>query len=101
MANVYLAVVGGPGSFSKLMVLKALRSDVQAAPEFIQMFLDEARLSARFNHPNIVQAYEVGESNGTYFIAMEYLDGQTLRGVQRKFAGAFPLEEELRVLADT
>ncbi|HEX6239670.1 MAG TPA: protein kinase [Polyangiales bacterium] len=101
MANVYLAVVGGPGSFSKLMVLKALRSDVQAAPEFIQMFLDEARLSARFNHPNIVQAYEVGEANGTYFIAMEYLDGQTLRSVQRKFAGAFPLEEELRVLADT
>jgi serine/threonine-protein kinase len=101
MASVYLAVVGGPGSFSKLMVLKALRSDVQAAPEFIQMFLDEARLSARFNHPNIVQAYEVGEANGTYFLAMEYLDGQTLRAVQRKFAGAFPLEEELRVLADT
>jgi eukaryotic-like serine/threonine-protein kinase len=101
MANVYLAVVGGPGSFSKLLVIKALRTDVQAAPEFVQMFLDEARLSARFNHPNIVQTYEVGEANGIYFIAMEYLDGQTLRTVQRKLAAALPLEEELRVLADT
>jgi serine/threonine protein kinase len=101
MANVYLAAVGGPGSFNKLLVIKALRSDVQTAPEFVQMFLDEARLSARFNHPNIVQTYEVGEADGVYFIAMEYLDGQTLRAVQRKLIGALPLEEELRVLAET
>jgi serine/threonine protein kinase len=59
MANVYLAVAAGFASFNKLLVLKTLRQD--ATPDFVHMFLDEARLSARFNHPNIVQAYEVGD----------------------------------------
>jgi len=97
MANVYLAVSAGLASFNKLLVLKTLRPD--ASPEFVQMFLDEARLSAWFNHPNIVQTYEVGEAGGSYFIAMEYLEGQSLRAVQRKLGDAFLLEDELRVLA--
>jgi len=99
MANVYLAVAAGFASFNKLLVLKTLRQD--ATPDFVHMFLDEARLSARFNHPNIVQAYEVGESNGTFFIALEYLEGQSLRAVQRKLGIAFPLEDELRAIAET
>lgn len=49
----------------------------------MQMFLDEARLTARLNHPNVVHIYEVGEVNGTYFIAMEYLDGQSLDSISR------------------
>lgn len=101
MANVYLAVAAGPASFSKLLVVKALRADVPMGSEPVTMFLDEARLAARFNHPNIVQTYEVGEANGRYFIAMEYLEGQSLRAVQRKLPGTFPLEEELRVIAET
>src|SRR4051812_3093863 len=60
MANVYLAVALGPAGFNKLMVVKALRTDTAGQPdEFAQMFLDEARLSARLNHPNIVQTYEI------------------------------------------
>lgn len=98
MANVYLAVVAGPASFNKLLVLKALRPDLP--PELVQMFLNEARLLARFNHPNIVQAYEVSESAERYFIALEYLDGQPLHKVKLKLNGAFPLAEELRVLAE-
>jgi serine/threonine-protein kinase len=66
------------------------------------MFLDEARLAARLSHPNIVQTYEVGESEGRYFIAMEYLEGQSLRTVQRRLAPAgLPLEEEIRIIAET
>ncbi|MEY4514038.1 MAG: hypothetical protein RLZZ450_6160 [Pseudomonadota bacterium] len=96
MADVYLASVGGLASFNKLLVLKVLRQD--AAPEFVLMFLDEARLSACFNHPNIVQTYEVGEVDGRYFIALEYLDGQSLRAVQRRLGETFPLQDELRAL---
>jgi serine/threonine protein kinase len=103
MANVYLAVVLGPAGFNKLLVVKALREDVLGnSDEFVHMFLDEARLSARLNHPNIVQTYEIGESDGRYFIAMEYLEGQPLRVVQRKLGPiGLPLEEELRIVAET
>src|SRR3954451_1865397 len=103
MANVYLAVVLGPAGFNKLLVVKALREDVLGnSEEFVHMFLDEARLSARLNHPNIVQTYEIGESDGRFFIAMEYLEGQPLRVAQRKLGPiGLPLEEELRIVAET
>jgi serine/threonine-protein kinase len=102
MAKVYLALMAGPGGFNKLLVVKALREDVhQGSDDFVQMFLDEARLAARLNHPNIVQTYEVGESDGRYFIAMEYLEGQALRTVQRRLATGIPIDEELRIVAQT
>jgi serine/threonine-protein kinase len=103
MANVYLAVVLGPAGFNKLLVVKALREDVLGtSDEFVHMFLDEARLSARLNHPNIVQTYEIGEAEGRYFIAMEYLEGQPMRVAQRKLGPiGLPLEEEIRIIADT
>ncbi|HEX6240285.1 MAG TPA: serine/threonine-protein kinase, partial [Polyangiales bacterium] len=105
MANVYLALVAGPGRFNKLLVLKILRDDVMAsAEEGVNMFLDEARLSARLEHPNIVHTYEVGECEGRYFLAMEYLDGQSYRIVQQRARAsgtAVPIDEELRIIAET
>src|SRR4030095_16135062 len=102
MAKVYLALMAGPAGFNKLLVVKALREDMLSqSEEFVHMFLDEARLAARLNHPNIVQTYEVGESDGRYFIAMEYLEGQALRTVQRRLTTGMPLDEELRVVAET
>ncbi len=103
MAKVYLALMAGPAGFNKLLVIKALREDMlSSSDEFVHMFLDEARLAARLSHPNIVQTYEVGESDGRYFIAMEYLEGQSLRTVQRRLAPAgLPLEEEVRIIAET
>ncbi|MDI1481017.1 serine/threonine-protein kinase [Polyangium sp. y55x31] len=76
MADVYLAVVPGPAGFNKLQVVKRLRRDYVEDPDHVEMFLDEARLAARLNHPNVVQTFEVSESDGEYFMAMEYLDGQ-------------------------
>ncbi|MDI3287164.1 serine/threonine-protein kinase [Polyangium sp. 15x6] len=76
MADVYLAVVPGPAGFNKLQVVKRLRRDYVEDPDHIEMFLDEARLAARLNHPNVVQTFEVSESDGEYFMAMEYLEGQ-------------------------
>ena len=102
MAKVYLALMAGPAGFNKLLVVKALREDMLSqSEEFVHMFLDEARLAARLNHPNIVQTYEVGESDGRYFIAMEYLEGQALRTVQRRMTTGMPLDEELRVVSET
>jgi eukaryotic-like serine/threonine-protein kinase len=104
MANVYLAIVAGPAGFNKLLVLKLLREDVLAGmEEGLNMFLSEARLSARLVHPNIVHTYEVGEHDGRYFIAMEYLDGQSYGTVQkrsRKNSG-IPIHEELRIISET
>ena len=81
MADVYLAAARGPVGFNKLVVIKRMRDSEE--PAFLKMFLDEARLTARLNHPNVVHIYEVGEANGVYFIAMEYLDGQSLDSISR------------------
>lgn len=103
MADVFLSVARGQMGFQRLAVIKRLRQALAEEAAFRNMFLDEARLAARLNHPNIVHTYEVGEHNGIYFIAMEYLEGQSLNKVlkealRRKDA----LEPEIcvRVIAD-
>src|SRR6516225_8474533 len=87
MANVYLAVARGPSGFNKLVVLKCLRSDLANDPELLSMFMDEARLAARLNHPHVVQTYEVGEYLGRPVIVMEYLEGQTLSNLLQRAKG--------------
>jgi serine/threonine-protein kinase len=84
MAEVFLAEVTGPAQFHKLVVLKRLRPALARELQFRAMFLEEARLAARFHHPNVVQTYEVGEDQGTIFIAMEHLDGCTLSHLAEK-----------------
>jgi serine/threonine protein kinase len=72
--------------FNKLVVVKRLRSTLSDEASYLEMFLDEARLAARLNHPNVVHTYEVGEHEGAYFIAMEYLEGQPLNKIIRELA---------------
>ena len=84
MADVYLAVARGPVGFNKLVVLKRLRPQLADEPAFREMFLDEARLAARLNHPNVVDTFEVGDHHGNYYIAMEYLEGQALNKILRQ-----------------
>lgn len=64
------------------------------------MFLNEARLAARLNHPNVVQTYEVGRHDDAPFIAMEFLDGQPLHRLQRVLQSGIPLAIHLRILAE-
>jgi serine/threonine-protein kinase len=78
MSDVCLAVARGPLGFKKLVVVKRLRPELAEDPALVEMFSDEARLAARLNHPNVIHTYEVGQQDGTYFIAMEYLEGQPL-----------------------
>jgi serine/threonine-protein kinase len=99
-ANVSLAVARGPEGFKKLFVVKQLRSVYAQDPEFRAMFMTEARLSARLNHPHVVQVYEVFEQGVTPTILMEYIEGQTLDAVLALSEPKLPLELHLRVLAD-
>ncbi len=103
MAQVYLAVSHGPAGFNKLVVLKQLSPALAEDPEFLAMFLDEARLAARLSHPNVVQTNEVGHDGSQYFIAMEYLEGQPLNRVLHRLGreGGLPIGMHLRILVDT
>ncbi len=99
MASVYLAVLSGPAGFSKLTVVKEIRPDLAEDPDFLAMFLDEARLAARLSHPNIVQTNEVGSDGHRYFIAMEYLEGQAYnRLLSRLRERPLPLSAHLQIL---
>jgi eukaryotic-like serine/threonine-protein kinase len=99
MAHVYLALVTGLAGFSKLVVLKVMRDELREHPASLNMFLGEARLAARMNHPNVVQTSEVGEDGGRYFICMEYLEGQTLsRLLKKTIDGSLPLAARLEIM---
>ncbi len=102
MADVYLALARGPAGFNKLLVVKQLRAAFVHDPEFLAMFMDEARLAARLNHPNVVQTYEVGHDGDVYFIAMEFLDGQALHRVLRRFnrLGGLPVAVHVRIISE-
>ena len=81
MAEVFLARQHGPAGFEKTLVIKRILPHFANDEQFITMFLDEARTSAKLNHPNLVQIYELGEAEGTYYIAMEYIRGESLNKV--------------------
>ncbi|XYH93409.1 protein kinase domain-containing protein [Sorangium sp. So ce1128] len=90
MADVFLAMAHGPASVNKLVVVKRLRSFADEEDRHVLMFMDEAKLSARMNHPNVVQTYEVGSDQEGYFIVMEYLEGQPLKRVMKSAADREP-----------
>jgi hypothetical protein len=79
MAEVFLAKAAGPRGFEKTLVLKRILPHLAEDEAFVEMFLGEAQLAARLDHPNVVQIFDFGEADGSYFLAMEYIDGPTLR----------------------
>ncbi|MBN9683862.1 MULTISPECIES: serine/threonine protein kinase [unclassified Corallococcus] len=79
MAEVFLAKAAGPRGFEKTLVLKRILPHLAEDEAFVEMFLGEAQLAARLDHPNVVQIFDFGEVDGSYFLAMEYIDGPTLR----------------------
>jgi serine/threonine protein kinase len=84
MAEVWLAKQTGIEGFNRHIVVKRILAHLAEDPEFVAMFLQEARIASRFNHPNIAQIYDLGEQGGTYFIAMEFIHGEDLGRIMRR-----------------
>jgi serine/threonine protein kinase len=103
MAHVYLAVKEGMSGFRKLLVLKILRPALADNPEAVELFLNEARLSARFNHRNVVQIYEAGVFDNCRLLVMEYLEGRSLadlRNAARKTGRPAPSNLHLSIILE-
>lgn len=83
MAELFLAFVAGPGGFRKFVALKRILPAFKEEDEFVAMFLDEARISAALSHANIAQVFELGETDGDFYIAMEFIEGQDLSRVHK------------------
>jgi serine/threonine-protein kinase len=81
MAEIFLAKQVGPEGFEKTVVLKKIRPHLGDKKSFVRMFLNEAKLAAQLNHPNIIQIHDLGKVDDSYFIAMEYLFGRDMRRV--------------------
>ncbi|MBI3182956.1 MAG: serine/threonine protein kinase [Myxococcales bacterium] len=84
MARIYLAAFEGPGGFVKPCVLKKVLPELCRRHDFTRMFENEARVAALLNHPNIVQAFDFGEVNGEYYLALEFVEGASLAGILRE-----------------
>jgi eukaryotic-like serine/threonine-protein kinase len=83
MAEIFLARLHGDGGFEKLVCIKRILPHLARDPQFVAMFLDEARVAARISHPNVCQVFELGELGGQYYLAMEYLEGMPLACFRR------------------
>jgi serine/threonine protein kinase len=86
MAEVYLALSGELTGYRTLLVVKRILPHLASNRQFIGMFLDEARLAALLDHPNVVRIIEVGHDGEEYFLAMELVQGKPLSAVLRKAA---------------
>ncbi|MEO7096339.1 MAG: protein kinase, partial [Polyangiales bacterium] len=84
MAEIYLARQAAMAGFEKEVVIKRLRAELADDPRIVEMFLDEARIGALLNHPNIVHVYDVDEHDGIPYIAMEYIVGEELNELCRR-----------------
>ena len=101
MAEIYLAKQGAMAGFEKEVVIKRLRQELADDPRIVEMFLDEAKIGAQLNHPNIVHVYDVDEHDGIPYIAMEYIVGEELNELCRRGIshGRFlPLEHAVELI---
>jgi tRNA A-37 threonylcarbamoyl transferase component Bud32 len=101
MADVFLAAALGPSGFHKEVVIKALRPELAESEDFLEMFMDEARLAARMRHPNVVQTLEVAREDGVHYMVLEYYEGQTLDRLTRRREGeGLPLGIALHIVRE-
>jgi serine/threonine protein kinase len=78
MAEVFRATVEGAGGFEKQVALKRILVPHARDPDFVNMFIDEARIAVALSHPNVAQIFEFDEVDDVYYIAMEYVEGHNL-----------------------
>lgn len=99
MAELYLACAKGLAGFQKVVVVKHVLPHLATDPEFVAMFLNEARIAATLAHPNIVHVTDIGEAGGDFFYAMEFVHGRNVRELLREGskAGGLPLDVGLTI----
>jgi serine/threonine-protein kinase len=103
MATVYLARLSGVGGFRRFVAIKRLHPHLAKEREFVEMFLDEARLAAGIHHPNVVPILEVGASDRGYYLVMEYIEGDTLARLLARAATSgrrLPVSVGIKVVVD-
>ena len=81
MGSVLLGRKRGPGAFEQVVAIKTIRPEYASTPAVRAMFLDEAAILARTNHPGIATVHDFGEENGTLYMVMEYVAGNSLRAL--------------------
>ncbi|QRO01329.1 protein kinase [Archangium violaceum] len=104
MAEVFLAKQVGVKGFEKFLVMKKILPQFAENAEFVDMLFAEARANARLTHPNVVQTFDVGMSDGVAYILMEYVRGPDLKKLMnelRRKGLALPMEHALRIVAET
>ena len=84
MAEVWKARMRGVEGFQKIVAIKKILPHLSDNQDFIEMFVDEAKLAAQLNHNNIIHIYDLGKIQSSYYIAMEYIDGYDLKNILRK-----------------
>ncbi|MEE2961449.1 MAG: serine/threonine-protein kinase [Myxococcota bacterium] len=100
MAEVFLARRSGVAGFEKEIVIKRIRPHLNEQKSFVNMFLGEAKLATQLTHPNIVQIYDLGRIDNSYFIAMEYIPGRDMSAIIPKTKSnnvPFPVEYVLKI----
>jgi eukaryotic-like serine/threonine-protein kinase len=100
MGEVFLAQQSGIAGFAKKLVVKRIKASLVDDPQFVEMFLNEGRVAALIDHPNVVHIYELGQVDGAYFIAMEYVPGRSLSSVLERLGGPLDLPQALYVLTN-
>jgi serine/threonine protein kinase len=104
MAELFIAKQEAMGGFEKAVVLKLLQPRYAENPRVVTMFLDEARLAAKLNHPAIVHLYDVAEDGGLKYIAMEYIHGETVADIVKRgleVNNYLPLEHAVHIIRQT
>lgn len=84
MARVILATLRGAGGFEKRLVVKQIRDELSFDQQFVRRFVEEAKTTVALSHPNIVPVYELGVEQGTYFLAMELVEGASIAELVRE-----------------
>src|SRR5436853_7717531 len=100
MAELFLARLPGIEGFAKRVVVKRVLPNLARDRQFVEMFLEEARLAATLHHQNVVAVHDIGQDDGGYFFAMEYLHGADLGEVLRELGATgrqLPLELALEI----
>ncbi|MBZ5715506.1 serine/threonine protein kinase [Nannocystis pusilla] len=103
MATVYLGRATGSAGFERVVAIKVIHQHLAAEPEFVGMFLDEAKIAARIHSPHVAGILDLGEDSGFYFMVLEYIDGETLSALLRQLRPTddrLPLAVALQILAD-